>query len=116
VTIDQALDELRTRRYVDDAGYAERFAEDRRALDGWGPERIRVRLEQVGIDDELIQRALGVREEADELEAALGVLARRMTAGGPDDRARKRAVGLLLRRGYASELAYAAVRRFFEAQ
>jgi regulatory protein len=117
VTIDQALDELRTRRYVDDAGYAERFAEDRRALDGWGPERIRVRLEQVGIDDELIQRALGVREEADELDAALGVLARRMTAGGPDDdRARKRAVGLLLRRGYASELAYTAVRRFFEAR
>jgi regulatory protein len=109
-----ALDELRKRRCVDDAGYAQRYAEDRRALDGWGPERIRTRLEQVGVDDELIERALGVREPADELDAAIALLRRRMTAGGPDDdRARKRAVGLLLRRGYESELAYTAVRRFF---
>jgi regulatory protein len=109
------LDELRERRYVDDAAYAERFTDDRRALDGWGPERIRIRLEQAGVDAELIDRALGSRDSADELEAALGVLTRRMGEGRPvDDRARKRAVGLLLRRGYESELAYTAVRRFFE--
>jgi len=116
-TIDQALDELRERRYVDDAGYARRFAEDRRALDGWGPERIRVRLEQAGIDDELIEQALGVRDAADELEAAIAVLERRMIEGRPvDDRTRNRAVGLLLRRGYDSELAYTAVRRYFESR
>ncbi|HEY5196935.1 MAG TPA: regulatory protein RecX [Solirubrobacteraceae bacterium] len=116
-TIDQALDELRERRYVDDAGYAQRFAEDRRALDGWGPERIRGRLEQAGIDDELIESALGVRGAQDELQAALAVLEKRMTEDGPaDDRARNRAVGLLLRRGYESELAYTAVRRFFEGR
>ncbi len=114
-TIDQALDELRERRYVDDAGYAQRFAEDRRALDGWGPERIRIRLEQSGIGDELIARALGVRDSSDELEAAIVVLKRRMPDGGPtDDRARNRAVGLLVRRGYGSELAFTAVRRYFE--
>jgi len=100
---------------VDDAGYAERYAYDRRSLDGWGPERIRIRLEQVGVDDGLIERALGARDAADELEAAIAVLALRMIKGGPvDDRARRRAVGLLLRRGYESELAYTAVRRFFE--
>jgi regulatory protein len=113
-TIAAALDELRERRYVDDAGYARRFAEDRRALDGWGPERIRIRLERAGIDGDLIELALGVRDPADELEAAAAVLSKRMPAGGPrDERARNRAVGLLLRRGYESELAYAAVRRFF---
>lgn len=117
MTIDQALAELRERRYVDDAGYAERFAEDRRTLDGWGPERIRLRLEQVGVDDDLIEQALGVRDSADELAAALAVLEQRMAVGGPaDDRARNRAVGLLLRRGYESELAYTAVRRFFESR
>ena len=116
-TIELALDELRGRRYIDDAGYAQRYAEDRRALDGWGPERIRLRLEQVGVDDELIERALGVRETEDELEAAIAVLEKRMTAvGSDDDRARRRAVGLLLRRGYESELAYTAVRRFFEGR
>jgi regulatory protein len=114
-TIGQALDELRERRYVDDAGYAQRFAEDRRALDGWGPGRIRVRLEQAGIDGELIDRALGVRDSSDELEAAIAVLERRMPADGPaDDRGRRRAVGLLLRRGYGSELAFTAVRRYFD--
>lgn len=108
---------MRERRYVDDAGYAQRFAEDRRALDGWGPERIRGRLEQAGIDDELIESALGVRGAQDELQAALAVLEKRMTEDGPaDDRARNRAVGLLLRRGYESELAYTAVRRFFEGR
>jgi regulatory protein len=94
-----------------------RYAEDRRSLDGWGPERIRGRLEQAGIDAELIERALGVRDAAGELEAAVAVLEKRMTAAGPvDDRARKRAVGLLLRRGYESELAYAAVRQFFASR
>jgi regulatory protein len=114
-TIEQALDELRARRYVDDAGYARRFTEDRRALDGWGAERIRLRLEQAGIDDELIERALGVRETEDELDAAIAVLEKRITAAGSDDDgARNRAVGLLLRRGYETELAHTAVRRFFE--
>jgi len=114
-TIEAALDELRDQRYVDDAGYARRYAEDRRALDGWGPERIRLRLEDAGVDDELIERALGVRDAEDELAAAIAVLEQRTTAGQPsDDRARNRAVGLLLRRGYESELAYTAVRRFFE--
>jgi SOS response regulatory protein OraA/RecX len=74
-----------------------------------------VRLEQVGVEDHLIERALGVRDTDDELEAAVAVLERRMTEAGPaDDRARRRAAGLLLRRGYDSELAYAAVRRFFD--
>jgi SOS response regulatory protein OraA/RecX len=58
-----------------------------------------------------------VRDAGDELEAAIAVLERRMAEGGPaDDRARKRAVGLLLRRGYDADLAYTAVRRFFEQQ
>lgn len=105
---------MRERSYVDDAGYARRYAEDRRALDGWGPERIRARLEQVGVEDHLIEQALGVRDADDELEAATALLARRVRPGGPGDaRARDRAVGLLLRRGFESELAYTAVRRFF---
>jgi hypothetical protein len=36
--------------------------------------------------------------------------------GPPDDRARRRAIGLLVRRGYESELAYTAVRLFFDGR
>jgi regulatory protein len=116
-TIEAALDELRERRYVDDAGYAERYVCDRRALDSWGPERIRARLEQAGVDGKLIERALGARGADDELAAAVGLLGKRMPTDGPsDDRARSRAFGLLTRRGYESELAYTAVARFFDAR
>ena len=37
---DQVVTELIELGYLDDARYAERFAEDRRRLDGWGSDRI----------------------------------------------------------------------------
>ncbi|MDX6687848.1 MAG: regulatory protein, partial [Baekduia sp.] len=42
--IDEVVGELQEQGYLDDAGYAQRFAEDRRRLDGWGQERIERRL------------------------------------------------------------------------
>ena len=38
--------------YVDDARYAQRFAEDRRRLDAWGSERIERRLRELGVEHE----------------------------------------------------------------
>ena len=38
--IDAVLGELCEQGYLDDARFAQRFAEDRRRLDGWGAERI----------------------------------------------------------------------------
>ena len=56
--IEEVLGELREGGYVDDAGFAQRFAEDRRNLDGWGAERIERRLRELGVDREHIQAAL----------------------------------------------------------
>jgi regulatory protein len=71
-------------------------------------------LAAAGVDEELIEQALGVRDADDEIEAATALLAKRIRPGGAaDDRERNRAVGLLLRRGFESELAHSAVRRFF---
>ncbi len=57
---------------------------------------------------------MNVRSGEDELEAAISLLRVRVPAGDPaDDRARNRALGLLVRRGYDSDVAYTAVRRFF---
>ena len=45
--------------YVDDARYAERFAEDRRRLDGWGAERIEQRLRALGVEPDVAAAAAG---------------------------------------------------------
>jgi regulatory protein len=112
-TIAAALGWLSERGLVDDAGYAERFTHDRRVLDGWGDERIRGRLEAAGLGRELIDGALGGREGGADLAAAAAVLARRMGEATGDDRARRRALGLLARRGYPVEVAHEAVRARF---
>jgi regulatory protein len=110
--IDEAVEELRHLGYLDDARYAQRFAEDRRTIDAWGAERIERRLLAVGVDPQLIEAALGEQGAGEELEAALAVLRRRFAQPPANDRDRDRALGLLVRKGYELELAYDAVRAF----
>ena len=55
--IDTVLAELREQGYLDDASYAQRFAEDRRRLDAWGADRIERKLVSLGVDRELIAAA-----------------------------------------------------------
>lgn len=108
--IDAAVAELEEQGYLDDAGYAQRFAEDRRELDGWGAERIARRLEAVGVGREEIAAACDARDRDGELEAAVEILRRRFRVPPDNDRERERALGMLVRRGYDLELAYDAVR------
>jgi len=108
-----AVAELEDQGYLDDARYVQRFTEDRRSLDGWGTLRIERRLLEVGVAPELIAGALGARGVEDELQAAVAVL-RRRSGGGispTNERGRQRALAMLVRRGYALELAYDALRR-----
>ena len=107
-----AVVELCAQGYLDDARFARRFAEDRRSLDGWGPERIERALLTAGVDPELIAAALGSRDSGDELVAAVSVLRTRLRSVPADERGRQRALALLVRRGYELDLAYDAVRRF----
>jgi regulatory protein len=111
-TIDGALAELAELGYLDDARYAQRFAEDRRTLDSWGPDRIERKLRSLGLSGDHIAGALAARDAADELDAAVAVLRRRYAAPSDDPRARDRALGMLVRKGYDLELAYDAVRAF----
>jgi regulatory protein len=107
--IETVVAELREQGYLDDASYAQRFAEDRRRLDGWGAERIERKLLALGVDRELVAAAVGEQEPADELEAALAILARRFPE--PPATPRDRALAVLLRKGYELELAHDAIRR-----
>jgi regulatory protein len=107
-----ALAELRDLGYVDDARYAQRFTQDRRNLDSWGDERIDRRLRELGVERHLIASALADRGEGEpsELDAAVALLRRRFQAPPETPRDQQRAVGILARKGYASELAHDAVR------
>jgi len=107
-----AVAELVRMGYLDDARYARAFAEDRRALDAWGPERIERRLLELGVDRKHIAAAIGVRDGETELEAALDLLRRRCRVVPANERERERALGMLVRKGYDLELAYDAVRAF----
>lgn len=102
---------LREERLVDDAGYARRFAEDRRLLDQWGNDRIARDLERRGIDRELVEQALAGHGHDDELAVAIELLDRRFPLPFDGDRERDKAWRMLVRRGYEPELAYSAVRR-----
>jgi regulatory protein len=111
-TVEEVLERMRELEYVNDERFAQAYAEDRRALDGWGSERISRGLRNAGIPEDLITRALAGHGRDDELSGALEVLDRKLAAPPADDRERERALGLLVRRGYELELAYDAIRAF----
>jgi regulatory protein len=95
---------------LDDGSFAARFAEDKRQLAGWGPERIREALEGRGVAPEQIDSALAGEDEASLLGRAVAALSNRGMAC-ESEAARARALAFLARRGYPLETAYDAVRR-----
>lgn len=95
---------------LDDDRFARRFAEDKRELRGWGSHRIREALEARGLGADEIASALAADPFGAEVERAVELLAaRRAPLAGEADRGR--ALALLARRGYGSEVAYEAIRR-----
>ena len=107
--IDHAVHELTAAGFLDDARFAERYAEDKRNLDQWGAERIRRDLLRRGVPAAIVEGVTAGRERETELDAALDLLARRVEP--PDsERDRDKAWRLLVRKGYEPDLAYDAVR------
>jgi regulatory protein len=114
--IEAALTELSEAGLLDDARYARRFAEDKRALARWGSERIARDLTRRGIESGLVDAALQEQGREGELESALALLAERSPEPPESDRERDRAWQLLVRRGFEPELAYEAVRAHARAE
>lgn len=107
--ITEAVVRLTEARVLDDERFAREFATDKRALRGWGPERIREALALRGLDPDLIEGALAIEGYGEQLERAIGLLERRGEAPA-DERSRARALEYLARRGFETEVAYEAVR------
>jgi regulatory protein len=111
-TVDDAVRELLEAGYLDDARFARILAEDKRELEHWGQDRIARTLLARGIDRELIEQTLAADAPGGELSRALALLHRRFPSPPTDRRARDRALGVLLRKGFDSELALDALRAY----
>jgi regulatory protein len=112
--IERVIDFLIENLALDDRRFAFAYTSDKRELSGWGRDRIRETLLRRGIDRFLIEEALNQPavvggEEETEVDRAVRVLNQK-GADLSDDRGRQRALGLLARRGYDAEEAYAAIR------
>jgi len=103
--------------FLNDTRFARLFVADKRTLEQWGSERIRRGLLSRGIDRHLVDAALAEEpasvgddaESESELDRALALLRRRFPEPPEDRRDRNRALGMLLRKGYESELALDAL-------
>ncbi|HWD75222.1 MAG TPA: RecX family transcriptional regulator [Solirubrobacteraceae bacterium] len=109
-----AVQTLSAQGLLDDQRFARLFVSDKRELEQWGNERIRRGLLARGIERELADAALtqaGAHDddEESELDRALALLRRRFPHPPEDRRERERALGVLLRKGYESELALDAL-------
>lgn len=95
---------------LNDQRFAIAYANDKRELSGWGSDRIEEVLRKRGIRGDQIRVALNQEVEVGEVDRAVGVLLQK-GARVDDPKDRQKALGLLARRGYCAEDAYAAIRR-----
>lgn len=117
-SLEAAIAELLELRYLDDERYVQRYVEDRRRLDGWGPVRITQGLRKTGIDKALIAPAIAaVAEESEDDDVALAteLVQRRFNHRPLDgDKDRQKALRAVVSKGHALDVAYAAVRAYEE--
>jgi regulatory protein len=111
-TVEEAVRMLAEQGYLDDERFARLYAADKRELEQWGADRIRRGLLAREIDAELIDAALPAPGGESELDRALALLARRFPTPPRERSERDRALGVLLRKGYDSELALDALRAY----
>lgn len=100
--IDELLGRFAEVGLIDDAAFAEALTQSRALHSGRGRARIRRELQEKGVASELVQQALEGLDPDDERAAALALAMRRARslAGFEPHVARRRLMGVLLRRGY----------------
>lgn len=106
-----AVRKMSSAGWQDDTRFAVSLARAR-AINGYGPLRIRAELGMHGIEPEAIAAAFDALAEAAEddwIAQASDLVRRRYGEGVLDPRQRRKAAGLLLRRGFDGESARAAL-------
>jgi regulatory protein len=108
--IEDVLDRLIGIGELDDERFARRYADDKRELRGWGPERIFAALLERGVDRTTAEAAAaGGERPAEQAERAATLLVGRGVELDRDA-GRGRALAYLARRGYDYDVAYEAIR------
>jgi regulatory protein len=106
------LDRFEEVGLVDDAAFAREWVAQRQEGRGLARRALAQELRRKGIDDDVAGEALGSVEESDEVEAARMLVQRKLRSvrGLETDKAIRRLVGMLARKGHSSAVAYRVVR------
>jgi regulatory protein len=110
--IAEVLAEFEQKRWLDDEAFARRWVEGRLGKRATEPQRLAQELAQRGLDPELVEQVLAeFAGTLDDPEAMVALLRRQRGryAGLEAERARRRMLDFLRRRGYAEEGAHRAV-------
>ena len=107
----QVLAEFESVGYVDDAKFARVYVRSRLAGRAMSRQRLRLELRQKGVDAALISAALERVDPEAELEGAIELAEKKLRASSGDPlAAKRRAYGMLARRGFSSEQCSKALR------
>lgn len=106
------LDRFEEVGLVDDASFAREWVSQRQEGRGLARRALAQELRRKGIDDEVAREALDDIDESDEVEAARLLVQRKLRSvrGVDTDKAVRRLVGMLARKGHSSGVAYRVVR------
>ena len=110
------LDRFEEVGLVDDAAFAREWVAQRQEGRGLARRALAQELRRKGIDDEVAREALGDVDEGNEVEAARMLVRRKLRSvrGLESDKAVRRLVGMLARKGHSSGVAYRVVREELE--
>ncbi|NLE81962.1 MAG: recombination regulator RecX [Rhodococcus sp.] len=111
-TAQRVLDRLTEVGLVDDADFAQQWVHSRHTYSGRGKRALALELRRKGVDQEDAAQALDQISADDEREKASELVARKMRTVSLDDRDRamRRLVGMLARRGFPAGLAFDVVK------
>jgi regulatory protein len=106
------LDRFEEVGLIDDAAFAREWVAQRQEGRGLARRALAQELRRKGIDDEVARDALGAVGDDDEVEAARMLVRRKLRSvrGLESDKAVRRLVGMLARKGHSSGVAYRVVR------
>ena len=111
------LDRFEEVGLVDDAAFAREWVAQRQSGRGLARRALAQELRRKGIDDEVARDALAEVDDDDEVEAARMLVRRKLRSvqGLDSDRAVRRLVGMLARKGYSAGVAFRVVREELDA-
>ncbi len=111
------LDRFEEVGLVDDEAFARAWIASRQPGKGLAGRALAQELRRKGVDDEIVREAVAEIDPDDEESAARRLVRKKLrSVGGLErDKATRRLVGMLARKGYSSGLAFAVVRQELDA-